>query len=321
MDKRTSLVQILNTILSLEGPIYILSHPSPDGDSVGSTMGLYHLLGARGIKAVPVLADPPPTYSFLTAGAEVLKPPVDIKGKNIIVLDCSDVKRLHQTGQSLDGAKLVINIDHHLNNDMFGHENYVDPTVAAVGQILHTMFYGTGPYPQQAAQALFAALFTDTGRFSYGNTNAAVLGVGAELVELGANPQNVYDSIYQNKSSNYYGFLSEALKRISLSSDNRVAIIGLERKLLAEHKLEDWELDDLNEYPRSLKGVRVSAILKETDEGIKVSLRSKGDLNVATVARDFGGGGHKNAAGASIEMDLNQAIEQLKKRLEQEFEH
>ena len=318
--KSSNLISVRDSILALTEPVYIFSHPHPDGDSIGSTIGLYYLLESRGIKAHPVFPGPiPTTLSSLAADVELLQPPIDVRGKNIVVLDCSDLKRLHQTGQRLEDAKLVINIDHHLNNDLFGDVNYVDPSAAAVGQILHNMFYGNGPYPIQAAQALFTALFTDTGRFSYGNTDSLALTAGAELVNLGAEPQVVFNSVFQSRSINYYQFLVQALDKISLSFDNRVALMVLEDKLLKQYSLEDWELDDLNDYPRSLRGVLVSGILKETAEGIRVSLRSKGNLDVAAVARYFGGGGHKNAAGVTMEMSLTEAIEAVKKRLEQEF--
>lgn len=322
MDKRnTDLEQIREFLLAAAGPVYITSHPFPDGDSIGSTVGLYHYLTARGVQAFPVLPGPvPEVYEFLVSGLELLHPPLNVQGEIVVVLDCSDLKRLQDWGQLLAEAAWVINIDHHLNNDFFGDMNYVDPSAAAVGQILHNMFAAT-QYSQAVAQALFTALFTDTGRFSFSNTDVSVLRAGARMVELGASPSGVFNSVYQNRSGNYYYFLSEALAKIERLFEGRVAVLPLERELPAKYGLEEWELDDLNDYPRSLKGVILSVVLKETeDNGIKVSLRSTGQLNVAAIAKDLGGGGHHNAAGATLPLSMAEAKAKLACRLAEEFE-
>lgn len=314
-----SLQSLRITLESLSGPVYILSHVSPDGDSVGSTVGLFHLLKARGIEAIPVLPQPVPLfYDFLLEGIPCSIPPLDFKNRTVVVLDCSDLKRLDQTG-NLDQAKQVINIDHHLNNDEFGNINYVDVEAAAVGQIIHQMFTGHIPYPPEAAQALFTAIYTDTGRFSYSNTGANVMNAAAELIKLGANPELSFNCIYQARTLGYYKFLSEALSKIETYCDGRVAFLCLDRDLQTKYGVEDWEMDDINDYPRSLKGVIVSVIFKQTEDVVRVSLRSKGRVNVAEIARELGGGGHLNAAGASVKMSMDDSIEQLKKRLEQEF--
>ena len=317
--KNTELALIRDALLGAREPIFIFSHPSPDGDSIGSTLGVYGILTAAGIKAQPVLPDLPRVYEFLADGIKILKPPVDLKNKIALVLDCGDLARLQQSGLSLDGAVKVINIDHHLHNDFFGDLNYVDSKAAAVGEIIHQIF---GNFPQyyspRVAEALYTALVTDTGRFSYSNTSAEVLRAAATLVEWGACPQKVYNHLYENRSQNYYEFLAQALSRIELHFADRVALLPLERRLLLQYNLEDWELDEINDYPRSLAGVSVSIVLTETEEGIaKASLRSKG-RNVAAIARAFGGGGHNNAAGATLQMPLSEARNQLQKFLEQE---
>lgn len=317
--KNTELAQIRDYLLAAEASVFILSHPFPDGDSIGSSLGAHRILTAAGIKSQPVLSDLPKVYEFLAADTQIIKPPANLQGQIALVLDCGDLARLRQAGHSLDGAAKVINIDHHLHNELFGDFNYVDSKAAAVGQIIHQMFCDFPQYyTPQAAEALYIALVTDTGRFSYSNTTAEALRAAANLVELGACPQQVYNQIYQNRSLDYIIFMSQALSRIELHFSGKVALLPLESQFLARHNLADWELDEINDYPRSLTGVQVSIVLRENPEGdVKASLRSKGK-NVAAIARAFGGGGHNNAAGATLRMPLAEARALLLQHLEQE---
>lgn len=318
--KNTELAQIRDYLLSAEATVFILSHPFPDGDSIGSSLGAHWILTAAGIKSQPVLPDLPKVYEYLAADTLIVRPPANLQGQIALVLDCGDLARLRQAGHSLEGAAKVINIDHHLHNEYFGDFNYVDSKAAAVGQIIHEMFCDFPQYyTSQAAEALYTALVTDTGRFSYSNTTAEALRAAANLVELGACPQLVYNQIYQNRSLDYLVFTSQALSRIELHYAGRVALLPLESQFLAQHNLEDWELDEINDYPRSLANVQVSIVLRETEAGaVKASLRSKGQ-NVAAIARVFGGGGHYNAAGATLRMPLAEAKLLLLQHLEQEY--
>lgn len=321
MDRNSDLVLIREILMKAQVPICIFSHPYPDGDSIGSTIGLYYLLRNLGKEVCPALSRPlPGVYDFLLAGLPILEPPVDVRGKIAVILDCGDLKRLHQTGQSLTDAAMVINIDHHLNNEFFGDYNFVDASAAAVGLIIHEMFQASAAYNTEVAEALFCALYTDTGRFSYSNADARALSTGAELIKLGANPQRIFNEVYQNRSWHYYKFLAEALANLEMACSNQVAVLSLDRDILAKYSLEDWELDDINDYPRSLKGVIVSAVIKESgDEHVKVSLRSKGDFNVADLARSLGGGGHLNAAGATVKMPVSQVKARLISFLKEEL--
>jgi len=321
MVNKLSLTELRDLLLAWRKPVYILSHPSPDGDSIGSTVGLYYLLTARGVKVMPILPDPVPgTYDFLLEDVPLLKPPLDLTDKNVIVLDCGGSQRLEQMGQSLTGAAQVINIDHHWGNDYFGDINYVDANAAAVGNIIHDIFVHTSPYPEQAAQALFTAVYTDTGRFSYSNTGPDTLEAASQMVEKGAQPWLVFNNLYQRRSINYYGFLAAALAKIKILFDDKVAVLALDHELLRLHGIEDWELEEINDYPRSLDGVMLAAVLRETQNGVKLSLRSKGAVDVSRIAKDFGGGGHHNAAGASFNLPLAQAQRELHQRLKEEFQ-
>lgn len=317
-EKNNDLSQIRQALLGAEAPVVILSHPSPDGDSIGSTIGVHGILTAAGIEAIPVLPELPSIYDFLTKEVDILHPPVDLTGNIALILDCGDSNRLTQSGQSLEGADLVINIDHHLHNDYFGNLNYVDSNATAAGELIYMLFRD---YPQYfspgTADALYTALVTDSGGFCYSNTSSKALWAAGTLVEWGAKPHRVYHHLYQNRSLGYFAFLAEALGRIELHCSGKVALLPLDRGLLLRYSIGDWELDEVNDYPRSIAGVSVSIVLKETEAGVKASLRSKG-WNVAEIAAAFGGGGHNNAAGVTLDMSLDEAKDQLLKYLEQE---
>lgn len=295
-------------LLTAEVPIAVLSHPSPDGDSIGSTLGICGILTAAGRAVQPVLPPLPTVYSFLHGCSTAVAPPYDLAGKIALVLDCSDLSRLGQAGQTLTGAMKIVNIDHHQHNEYFGDLNYVDTRAAAVGEIIHRLFRDeTHLYSPQVAEALFTAIVTDTGRFSYSNTTANTFEAAASLVRRGAEPAKIYNHLYQCRASEYLAFLTEALARIELHFDGKVALLPLSKTLLDSYSLADWELDEISDYPRSLANTLVAVVLKETGEKhTKVSFRSKG-VDVASLARAFGGGGHHNAAGATLFAPLTEA--------------
>jgi len=196
--KNTDIAQVRDSLFSSSEPILLFSHPHPDGDSIGSTVGLYHILRAWGKDVQPVIGPVPVAYRFLVRDLKCALPPVDARGKAVVVLDCGDLRRLELGGQDFAGATRVINIDHHLNNQFFGDINFVDPSAAAVGLLIFEVF-GADKISPEAANALFTALYTDTGRFSYSNTDPRALFAAARLTEAGANPHAIYTNIYESR--------------------------------------------------------------------------------------------------------------------------
>ncbi|MTI94472.1 MAG: hypothetical protein FH749_03150 [Firmicutes bacterium] len=213
----------------------------------------------------------------------------------------------------------MINIDHHQNNQQFGNLNLIDTTAAATGLLVFELFADFNMFDVPIATALFTALYTDTGRFSYANTDSRALSAAARLVALGANPSSVYRAVYETRSIGYYKFLAVVLDKISLQSDGRLAILVLPQTLIHQFQLQPWEYDDLIDYPRSLQGVEIAVVAREEDDRIRVSLRSKGDFDVSKIAGVFGGGGHVNAAGASLKPPMDSALKQLESCLLKEL--
>lgn len=312
MRENTNLSLLKEHLLTAKETIAILSHPNPDGDSIGSTLGLWGILTAAGRAVEPVLPPLPTIYTYLNRGIETYAPPVSLAGKIALVLDCSDIARLGQSGQSLEGAISVVNIDHHQHNDYFGDINYVDTAAAATGEIIHLLFKDDEHLiTPEVAEALYLAIATDTGRFSYSNTRAETFESAASLVRLGADPARVYNRLYQNRSVGYLAFLAQALVGIELYCGGKVAILPLAKALFDQYSLAEWELEEISDYPRSLAGTQVAIVLRESEAGrVKISFRSKG-VDVANIARAFGGGGHHNAAGATLDSPLGEAKARL----------
>lgn len=302
---------VRDCLFGAPGKVYVLGHPHPDGDSLGSIVGLSLVLQARGVEAIPVSSGPMPArYEFLTQHVSFAPAPVDATGATVAVLDCGDLMRLQELGQTLTGALTVVNIDHHQGNPRFGNLNLVDPSAAATGLLIWEVF-GEG-LNAQAAQALFTAIYTDTGRFSYPNTDARALQAAASLVELGANPSQVFQAIYETLSPNYLKFLGHILTKIEYAHNLQIALLALSQEELQESGLEEGELDSIIDYPRAVGGIVAAAVLKEiSSTQVRVSFRSKGQVNVAKVAAALGGGGHINAAGASFTGSLAAAREQV----------
>ncbi len=315
-----SLDTIRQRIVNMGLPVAIFSHPAPDGDSIGSTVGLWHLLNTLGCSVEAVIPQPMPgRYQFMLKGVHCSPPPVDVKGKVAVVLDCSDEKRLAATGQDVSQASLVVNIDHHRGNTRFGELNHVDVSASAVGELILELYAGD-PITPEAAQALFTAIFTDTGRFSFVNTTSRALTAAARLVEMGAKPNTSYAWIYQNKNINYYRFLAAALAKIEVLCQGKAAILVLERATLEKYGIPDWDLEGIEDYPRSLAGVEIAATVREQDDGtVKVSLRSRGKRDVAAIARSLGGGGHLNAAGTHVDWPTSQLLDKLTQAIDREL--
>ncbi len=315
-----SLNTIRQRIVSTGLPVAIFSHPAPDGDGIGSTVGLWYLLKALGCSVEAVIPRPlPDRYDFMLDGVDCFTPPVDVKGKIAVVLDSSDEQRLAAIGQDVCQASLVINIDHHRGNTRFGHLNHVDISASAVGELILEL-YGGDPVPPQAAQALFTAIFTDTGRFSFANTSARALTAAARLVDMGAMPSVSHANVYQNRDINYYRFLAVALGKLQVLYNGKAALLVLERSLLDKYGIPDWDLEGLTDYPRSLAGVEIAATVREQADGtVKVSLRSRGKRDVAAIARNLGGGGHLNASGVHVDWPTSQLLEKLTQAIDREL--
>ncbi len=295
--------------------IVVASHVDPDGDAMGSTLGLWRALHIAGLNAHPALArgtTPPATYAFLPGtsalrGAQALAKP-DV----FIALDAPTLGRLGDAAELARAASFLAFIDHHPDGDDTGDIRIVDTAAAAVGEMLWELIPALGlPVDATVATCLFTALMTDTGRFSYGNTAPRSLEIAAELIRHGADPSAVFRAVYESRTPGALRLIGRTLARITLVADSAVAYSWVTADDVTETGALPEETENLVDQVRALGGVDVVFLVKENGDGLRVSLRAKGTADVGSVARRFGGGGHAAAAGFTFNGDRAALLEAL----------
>jgi phosphoesterase RecJ-like protein len=198
-----------------------------------------------------------------------------------------------------------VNIDHHPDNRRYGHVNWIDVTAAATGEMVYELLTALRlPLTPAIATNLYTAIHTDTGSFRYSNVTPRTFTIAAALVAAGARPELVSQSLYERRAPDALHWLGEALARVEVSEDGQVGWLALPSDSIPERIVESEELVN---YPRSVASVRVACLLRELNGSVKVSLRGKGDVDVQQIAAQFGGGGHVNASGCSVDVPLPEA--------------
>ncbi|MDA3936459.1 MAG: DHH family phosphoesterase [Actinomycetota bacterium] len=281
--------------------VVICAHVRPDGDAMGSVLGLTVALRDAGISAVPTLADPvqaPSSYSFLpgfslfAAASELETPDV------FVALDTPNLDRLGVAGDLARKAKVTIVLDHHFDNAFFGDVNVVDTEAAATGQMLWRLLDSLAIEPSsEVALCLYVALMTDTGRFQYDNTDAKALRAAAEMLDAGVDASMASRLVYQERSAASIALEARALSRLTLANGGRVAYTWIDDMDFTETGAHANETETLPDAVRTLGGIDVSMLLRVRNGEIRGNLRAKTGFDVGSVAREFGGGGHRAAAG------------------------
>jgi bifunctional oligoribonuclease and PAP phosphatase NrnA len=296
----------------------ITSHRRPDGDSIGSSLALAQTLQAVGKSVDVIMADPVPQAYRSLPGAGMIRQAGTVAGDYdaVFVLDCGDQYRPGLAG--LD-RYFIINIDHHLNTALFGKLNYIDPTASAVGELIFDLITTLGIVPTpEVASNLFVAISTDTGSFQFSNTTAKSLEVSGRLVGMGADPGLLAIQVHMSQPPSRLKLLAEVLKTLTLHPSGEIAWITLTREVLENTGSEPGDTEGIVNFPLSIGGVSVVAFFREErDLEYRVSLRSKNSLDVAAVAKVFGGGGHKNAAGLSLQGSQQEVVQKVISRLEE----
>ncbi|HEY4354382.1 MAG TPA: bifunctional oligoribonuclease/PAP phosphatase NrnA [Acidobacteriaceae bacterium] len=290
----------------------VTSHARPDGDAIGSTLGMMYLLEAMGKEVHMALADPIPAIYHSLPGIERIhstlpESPVDVA----IFLECDCLER---TGfQASEWQRLaagtVVNIDHHLSGRPFGDLNWIDPSACAVGAMIYDMVITAGiAISPGMATALYAAVLTDTGSFTYSSTVAATFGLAQHLLQRGAESNAVAQSVYFSNSPGKIRALGSALIKMEIEDSVAWSWISREEMERANARAEDCE--GVVNHLISIAGIEAAVFLRELPSGeqFRLSLRSKGEVDVARVAESFGGGGHQNASGCTVSGPLESVI-------------
>ncbi|HUK82108.1 MAG TPA: bifunctional oligoribonuclease/PAP phosphatase NrnA [Verrucomicrobiae bacterium] len=293
-------------LLRTQNSFLVLTHYRPDGDAVGSQIALALLLKDLG-KQVDAWNDDevPAKFRFLPGSAIVQRPPAEPKDFDVVIaIDVSAWQRVGGAAEKIRARKHFINIDHHVSNERFADINWIVPDSPASGQITYDLIKRGGfTLTRDIATCLFAAISTDTGSFTYPNTTAKCLRVAAELVETGLNVGDISRHIYESYPYARLQLLQMALADLQLAHDNRVAYYWVTNEMYEESGAKREDTEGLIDYARSIDGVYVAILFEELPElnKVRISLRSKHpNVDVNSIARRFGGGGHHEAAGARI---------------------
>lgn len=282
----------------------LTTHVNPDGDGLGCESALCLALTSMGKQVTVVNADPvPDLYHFLPAGEDFLTAsPHPRKHEVAILLECPDVQRTGGALQLPGGAKHVINIDHHVYNTRYGTINLVDPTAAAAGEQIWDLVSALDcPRDQRMAIGIYTAIATDTGHFKYAGVTPRTHRVIAELLELGVQPGYMNEQLYERTPAEALHLLAQALCGVRYNARRNVGWFHITQAMLAECRARANQTENFVNYVRAVDGVEVAVFFMETESGkIKVSLRSRGNVDVSTIAMQFGGGGHQRAAGALL---------------------
>ena len=295
----------------------VAAHAAPDGDALGATAAMGWLLAALGKTFTLVNDSPvPPQYGWLALPGSLVATPGEGPYDLAIVLDCGDAARLGTLQTALDPKRMAV-IDHHLGNPGFGAINWVDPGCCAAGEMVAFLAIDCSvPLAGPLAEALYTALATDTGFFSYGGTTAACLDIVAELVRGGLDVGKVGASIKNQWTLGRVRLTAEILANMDLRQHGQVGCIRISQEMFARTGTGPEDCEGLVNNALRVRGVRAAFLLRELPEGgAKFSLRSVGEVNVQAVAARFGGGGHKNAAGGRLAEPLAAAADILAEAL------
>lgn len=293
----------------------LVAHIHPDGDSIGSLLGLADLLEQLGKRWIIASAEEvPSSYRFLPGSEEIRVGTEGLSGsfRNVIALDVSEALRLGDLQPVLAEAQVVINIDHHQGNS-FPEPKYVRTSACATGELIYELFLAAGLKPTVVgAKALYTAIMTDTGRFSHANTTQTALKIAAELVGLGADPHHQYVEVYERKDIRLLKLLAKVLDSLRLVCDGKVAYLVIDQETLAGFPLDMGDTENYISYAQMIDGVQIALLFREVEGGTtKVSWRSVPGVDVSRYARDFGGGGHVNAAGCEIAAKPQEAVQKV----------
>lgn len=283
----------------------ITSHLKPDGDSIGSQVALAYALRALGKEVRLVNCDPAPPGLLPFPGVSDIEIASQADGEfdAVIVLECSELGR---TGVAGLERFFVINIDHHAGNAMYGAVNWFDDGAAACGEMVFDVIRSLDvPLTKEMAMHVYVAILTDTGSFHFSSLSPRTFDICRQALEAGADPVWIARTVYDSNSIGRIRLSSAILSTLEVDPSGRLATIRLDREMARVTGGSYDDLEGLINEPLTVRSVLAVAFFKEWEPGIhRVSLRSKGEIDVRSVARQFGGGGHRNAAGCTVAGDL-----------------
>ena len=300
----------------------VVTHENPDGDALGSMLAMSIALRELGKDVVMYLSGVAPTpgeYGFLDLGDLRRALPDDLEERVLLALDCASERRIGPDPEAVERARMVVNVDHHHDNSRFGDLNLIVDDASSTAEIVRDVLASLDvQLSSDIAEALYVALVTDTGRFQYSNTTPKALRLAADLVEAGADVHGIFRLVYETVQFAKLKLLARALGRAELYENGRLVVSYLLKEDFAEIGAEEPYSEGIIDYLRSVEGSEMVALIREPprDEGParRISLRSSRDeVDVSAVARAAGGGGHRQAAGFSSELEIPEIVEFLRR--------
>lgn len=297
----------------------VASHEGPDGDAIASTLALTLALRSLGKEVVAYNCDGvPDALAFLPESATIrtgleLDEQFDVG----FILDAGELRR---AGAHLpQHCKLLVNIDHHPFSEQFTPLHYVDEQASATGVLIYRLLQdGNIPLTAEVAFCVYAAILADTGSFRYSNADAEAFRVAGEMIALGVNPWDAAAGLYENQPELRMRLLALALQTLTISPCGRYGSVSVTTEMYSVTGARAEHTDGFVNYPRSIHGVEVGLFFRQTGpERFKVGFRSKGRIDVGAISREFGGGGHHNAAGAQLDGDLDAVRSKVFQRVDQ----
>jgi len=296
--------------------VLLTCHRNPDGDAIGSELAIAELAEKIGVEAVIVNRDRTPANLMMLPGADQIavadKLPEDFPKKYdlVITVECPQIERSGFEGLT---QCPILNIDHHPDNPAYGVVNYLDDESPAVGEMVWRLFGEVGVLPSpDAATNMFTALSTDTGDFRYSNATGRAFRAAAEMVDAGAQPPVVANWVHNNRSLASVRLLGESLRTLRIVCDGKLALITADQEAFQRAEAGPEDTEETVNIPRSIAGVQAVVYFKQWEpEVVRISLRARGAVDVRKIAASFGGGGHPNAAGCTINGTLTEVEEKV----------
>jgi bifunctional oligoribonuclease and PAP phosphatase NrnA len=307
--------------------IALIAHENPDGDCIGSALGLAHILHEVGKTCVPACADAAPRMLAFLPGIEMLRDTLDDEDFDLVIaLDAGELARfgsLYEKHRAFLDRASILNIDHHISSSGCGRVNIIDPIAAATAELLVLFQQQAGlPLNRDAALCLLTGLITDTHSFQYTNTTARTMEVAAALLRAGAVPETVVKPVYRRRSLALMRFQAIVIDNARTSCNGRLIWSQATAATLAASGAQAEMDDNFAGMLRDIEGVQIAAFFKSYDEPAitRLSLRCAAPYSAAAICQRFGGGGHERAAGATLHMPIEEATSVVVAALEQELQ-
>lgn len=301
--------------------IALFAHENPDGDAFGSLVAAKAILEEMGKRAVICLNEEPPRkFSYILDGNFKVMPKNE-DFDTALALDCGAFKRLGELCALYETIETKLSIDHHFSNTPFADCYYTDHQAAANCELIYDMAIALcKKVPKHALAALYTGLSTDTGHFKFSNVTKKTLTIAAELVGLGLDHRKITEGLYDTVKKEKLSFLGDVYQKIEYFAEGKISFLYCSNELMNQYGIDFSDIEELPNTVLSIEGVKVSILLKDKENGgYKISMRGKDVCDLASIAAIYGGGGHVNAAGLSVDGDVKKVISDLTERIDKKL--